>query len=129
MPLLPPSLSALVAASAAGLVMATRSIVGTKSARARSLAALLAREDHITVHGCLSQRLRAGTKVRCILSIDPASANRNGRVVFARVECDGIIVGLQPTFRRYGYQDVSLIVSKSDVPSKPVASWHVEGIR
>jgi hypothetical protein len=122
-----PSLSALVIASATGLFTVTRSLVGAKSGRTRSLAATLAKQDLVTIHGCLPRRLKAGVKVRCTLGGEAASLPRGEMANLGRIECDGIIVGLQST-RHYGYQDVSVIVSQSDLPLRQKSGWRLEAI-
>ncbi len=79
--------------------------------------------------GSLSTPVAAGKTVRCILSALPAPDVRQGGArADQRIERDGLIVELQPTRGRYGYQDVTVVFAKADLPSRPALDWAVEKI-
>jgi hypothetical protein len=107
------SFSALLLAGSSGLVALTRSLA--RGSRKPSWTEFTdPKGNEVMAFGCLSNRLRAGKTVRCVVSTCPPSAHRGDTAMAQRFECDGVIVGLQPTRGRYGYQDVTVVVANPD---------------
>jgi len=116
------SLPAILIAGATGLVALARSITEAPAGRSQRETTKLAKDDFIVVRGSLTGPLSAGKPVRCVVAArDEAGAPD-------RLEREGVIVELQPTRGRYCYQDVAVVIAKSDLPPAPATGWYVAQI-
>jgi hypothetical protein len=122
-----PSFSALLLAGSSGLVALTRTLART--ARKHSWKGFTeAKQNEVMAYGCLRERLQAGKSVRCVVSACPPSGRQGATAMVQRFECEGVIVGLQPTRGRYGYQDVTVVVSNPDFVFSPATRLVVDSI-
>jgi hypothetical protein len=124
-----PAFPAVLIAGTTGLVALARSFVDVPRTRSRQAAVALEKENSVMARGSFSRPLAAGVKVRCLLTARSAPDGlRNEPAALPRFERDGVIVELQPTRGRYGYQDVTVVVASSDLPPSPAFGWAVEKI-
>jgi len=123
------TIPAILIAGATGLVALVRSRADAPRARAPREDATPDKEDTVMAYGSLSSPLAAGIEVRCLLTDRLAPDGLQGETSnIQRFERPGIIVELQPTRGRYGYQDVTVVVASADLPPSPVSGWVVEKI-
>jgi hypothetical protein len=121
------SFSALLLAGSSGLVALSRTLA--RGSRKHSWKGFTEpKENEVMAFGCLSNRLKAGKPVRCVLSACPPSAHPGDTAMAQRFECAGIVVGLQPTRGRLGYQDVTVVIANPDFVFSRATRLVVESI-